>query len=294
MQARYALISPARNEGRYIENTIRSVIAQTVLPVKWAIVSDRSTDDTDAIVERYSRSHPFIKLVRLDGEAGRDYSCKVRAINSGYAALKDLDFEYIGNLDADVSFKPDYFEDIITRFQNDSALGIAGGIVQEDHGGRIVEQRISAHNVAGANILFRRICYDAIGGFLPLRSGGEDGVACIMARMLGWKVTTFYECKIDHHKSAAQRGSGVIEDKMRWGRMFYEAGYHPLFEVMRCIMRLNEKPYVLGSGMELLGYMAAPFSGSTIQVPREVVRFLRKDQLGRLVKMFNPFERTRG
>ena len=42
MVDRYVIITAARNEEAYIENTIQSVISQTALPLKWIIVSDGS------------------------------------------------------------------------------------------------------------------------------------------------------------------------------------------------------------------------------------------------------------
>ena len=60
----YVLITPARNEAQFIELTIKSVMAQTVLPLKWIIVSDGSTDGTDDIVRKYVADHPWVELVR--------------------------------------------------------------------------------------------------------------------------------------------------------------------------------------------------------------------------------------
>jgi biofilm PGA synthesis N-glycosyltransferase PgaC len=53
----YALITPARNEARFIRQTIDSVAAQTIRPIKWVIVSDGSTDGTDDIVQRAMQEH---------------------------------------------------------------------------------------------------------------------------------------------------------------------------------------------------------------------------------------------
>ena len=53
IKQKYVLITPARNEGDYIEKTIQSVISQKIKPVKWVIVSDGSTDDTVAIAQQY-------------------------------------------------------------------------------------------------------------------------------------------------------------------------------------------------------------------------------------------------
>jgi biofilm PGA synthesis N-glycosyltransferase PgaC len=61
----YVLVTPARNEAQFIESTIQSVVAQTMRPLKWVIVSDGSTDGTDEIVSRYAVAHEWIELLRM-------------------------------------------------------------------------------------------------------------------------------------------------------------------------------------------------------------------------------------
>ena len=53
----YVLMTAAYNEEAFIEKTITSVLEQTLLPKKWVIVSDNSTDGTDAIIDRYAKQH---------------------------------------------------------------------------------------------------------------------------------------------------------------------------------------------------------------------------------------------
>ena len=118
----YVLITAARNEEAYIEKTINSVISQTILPRKWVIVSDGSTDRTDQIVNKYAAKHDFIQLVHISGSTQRNFRSKVNAINIGYERLKHIEYEFIGILDADVSFKSDYFESILREFQKNPKL----------------------------------------------------------------------------------------------------------------------------------------------------------------------------
>ena len=106
----YVLITPARNEADHIEKTIRSVIAQTTLPKRWVIVSDGSTDGTDETVKKYQQGRPWLELVCLPERSERHFAAKVEAFNAGYARVRDLDFDVIGNVDGDVSFDSDYFE----------------------------------------------------------------------------------------------------------------------------------------------------------------------------------------
>src|ERR1700690_531640 len=103
----YVLITPARNEAQFIELTIKSVLAQTVRPVKWIIVSDGSTDGTDEIVRGYTKDHPWIELVRMPERRERHFAGKVHAFNAGCQRIKNLDFEVIVSLDGDISFDED-------------------------------------------------------------------------------------------------------------------------------------------------------------------------------------------
>src|SRR4026207_2392406 len=123
---KYVLVTPARNEAAFIEHTITSVIAQRVQPARWLIVNDGSTDDTAAIVSRYAAEHNWIELVNLPERTQRDFVGKVRAVNAGVARAQDIDYEAIGNLDADVSFDEDYFSFLLGKLAEDPKLGLVG------------------------------------------------------------------------------------------------------------------------------------------------------------------------
>src|SRR5271165_6924062 len=111
----YVLITPARDEARFIELTIRSVVRQTVRPAKWVIVSDGSTDGTDDIVRKYAVEHPWIELVHMPERRERHFAGKVHALNVGYTRVKDLTYDVIGSMDADISFDEDYFSFLLGK-----------------------------------------------------------------------------------------------------------------------------------------------------------------------------------
>ncbi len=186
-QLRYVLVTPARNEADFIEGTLKSVVAQTIVPEKWVIVSDGSSDATEEIVESYAKKHAYIELVVRVAGTGRDFGSKVFAFNSGYERLGGTDYSYIGNLDADVSLEPDYFERLLQHFSERPKLGIGGGAIFEAVDGKF---RARAGNrirsVAGAVQLFRKECFQEIGGYSPIETGGIDTLAEVTARMLGW------------------------------------------------------------------------------------------------------------
>ena len=231
----YALITPARNEEKYIEETIKSVISQTILPQKWIIVSDGSTDNTDDIVLKYSNIYDFIVLIRKFSSETRNFASKVSAINSGFKALRNIEYSYLGNLDADVYFEPHYYEKLIDILVQNPKIGISGGIVIDYINNKQYKRNYSLDSVAGAVQFFRRECYEEIGGYLPIQIGGVDTVAEIMARMNGWKVYTYPDLKVLHFRKEGTAKGSILYAKFRLGIQEYTYGSHPLFEIAKVI-----------------------------------------------------------
>ena len=293
--AKYILITPAKNEAEYIEKTIRSVISQTIKPVKWVIVSDGSTDQTDDIVKKYLDENPFMELVRLKENRERNFGSKVKAIRKGFEKVRTPDFNFYGNLDADLSFQPAYYEEILEKFSKNSKLGIASGIVLENLGNEKFHPQIVSEDfsVAGAIQMFRRECYEEIGGYLPLKNGGVDAIAEAMARMHGWEVRSFHSIKIIHHKQTGTKKANILKARYLQGIAEYSHGNHPLFQIMKCLYRVKEKPMIVGSISRIAGYSTAFVRGDKIVVPDEVVRYLKKEQLYRLLSLFSDPESGR-
>src|ERR1017187_3184405 len=119
----YVIITPARNEAQFIELTLKSMVAQAVLPLKWVIVSDGSTDGTDEIVKKYVSDNPWIELVGMPEREERHFAGKVHAFNAGFARLKHLDYDVIGSMDADISFDERYFSFLLGKLAENPALG---------------------------------------------------------------------------------------------------------------------------------------------------------------------------
>ena len=227
----YILITAARNEEAYIEKTILSVIAQTILPAKWAIVSDGSTDRTDEIVKQYADLHNFIQLLHKSTDQERNYGAKAKALKLGYEQLANLEYDFVGNLDADVSFEPIYYERALSKFDANELLGVAGGLRFTCGPEWFRQVRPARNSAGGPTQLFRRQCYEEIGGYLPLRFGGLDTVAETMARMHGWEVETFPDLEAFHYRSTGTAGGGMVRAKFKAGILAYSVGYHPLFEL---------------------------------------------------------------
>lgn len=282
----YVIITPARNEAQFIESTLQSVVAQTVRPLKWVIVSDGSTDETDAIVARYSAKHSWIELACMPRRAERHFAGKVLAFNAGYARVKDLDFQVIASLDADISFEPDYFEFLLMKLMADPSLGLTGTPFQELSGRRYDYRFVSIEHVSGACQVFRRECFEAIGGYIPVKGGSIDHIAVISSRMKGWKTRTFTEKTCTHHRELGTAQRKVLSSRFKYGIKDYALGNHPLWEVFRAARQMSLPPLCFGGIALGAGYFWAMLKRNDRPVPKELIAFHRREQMHRLKKFF--------
>jgi len=284
----YVLVTPVRNEQETIGITIQSVIRQTVLPEEWVIVSDRSTDRTDETVHSFAAKHPFIRLVRLEGQSARSFSSVVFALEAGVSALKTKDYEFIGLLDGDIRFDEVYYEEIIRRFAADSKLGLAGGIAIDCYRGRRLRHSQSLSDVAGALQFFRRECFESLGGFVPIPEGGWDTITCLQARMHGFKTQTFPDIEVDHLKPRNVAEGGLLKRSRQMGMRAYAVGNHPLFEMLRCVRRCFDRPLIIGGLMRFAGYASCYLRRCKRILTPDIVEYVRREQMCRLFPFVKP------
>ncbi len=283
----YILITPARNEAAFIDKTIQSMIHQTVLPLKWVIVDDGSTDSTAEIVSRYLSVYPWMELARRQKQTERDFAGKVRAFNAGLAQARGVRWDFVGNLDADISFGPDHFEFLLRSCAADPQLGVVGTAFSE--AGFSLEGDVFdwASHVGGQCQLFRRQCFEDIGGYVPVPGGGVDWVAVISARMKGWKTRSFAERRFFHHRPMGTAEVGRLGSAFAYGKKDYGVGSHPLWEFVRVIRRMARKPYLL-SGVALGGgYLWGWVHHAPRAVSLELVQFHRREQMTKLKSIFD-------
>jgi hypothetical protein len=281
-------VTAANNEGSYIENTIRSVMAQELRPERWVIVSDNSSDDTDAIVRRYAANHNFIHLLCLTEPHPRNFGAQANAINAGIAQLVCLEFEFLGNLDADITFEPSYFKLLLQEFERDARLGIGGGCVHESGAKDLFRSRRTNRptSVAHAVQLIRRECFKDIGGGYPaLPYGGPDTYAEVTARQHAWRVASFAALPVRHHRLSSS-ASGIIRGCLRQGKMDYSLGIHPLFEVFKLLRRITSQPYVIGALARCAGYLQCQITREERAVPASFISFFRQEQKKALIEFF--------
>jgi glycosyltransferase involved in cell wall biosynthesis len=283
----YVLITPAHNEERFLAQTIESVVRQTLRPAEWIIVNDASTDATADMVRPYCRAYPFIKLVTVERRGGRITGKKARAFTRGFEEVRSAQFDFVGNLDADISVEPDYFRQIVDRLESDPQLGIAGGMVHSKVNGKFVSQNVALDSVAGAIQMFRRKCFEEIGGYISMPYGGLDSAAEICARMKGWRVSTFPELHVLEHRRTGSAAAGPVKAKINEGRRMYSLGYHPFFFLFRCIYRLFERPPVIGAAASVFGYFSSKIYRRPFALPPDVVQHLRAEQTQKLRRLLH-------
>lgn len=278
----YVLITPSRNEARFIENTIRSVTQQTALPSRWVIVNDGSTDDTAAIIARYVAKYDWIEIVDLAPGEDRNFAAKVHAFNAGQERLSRVEYEVIGNLDADVSLERDHFEFLMSKFQQDRDLGVAGTVFREQGYSSETDSFEGQNYVSGQCQMFRRQCFEAIGGYFPSKVGGIDWIAVTTARMMGWKTRSFREKCFYHHRTLGTANHGRTGRNYVYGRKDYYLGGHPLWEVFRCGYQLLKRPYLIGGIALFAGYFGGYLRREERVVSDELMRFHRREQMMKL------------
>jgi len=289
----YVLITPARNEEKHIDQLIQSMIAQTALPTKWVIVNDGSTDATASLIGLYLEKHPWIELVNLPAHRDRTFAAKVYAFNAGFEKVKRLEYEVIGNLDSDVSFDADYCEFLLNKFEADPRLGVAGTIFQEDGYSSATDSFEGQNHVAGGCQLFRRQCFEEIGGYVPNKAGGIDWIAVTTARMKGWTTRSFREKSFFHYRSLGTAERSLLASTFSYGEKDYYLGGHPVWEFFRVAYRATKKPYLIGGIALYSGYLSAFFRRMNRAVSDELMRFHRKEQMSKLKIIFRSMFRLK-
>jgi poly-beta-1,6-N-acetyl-D-glucosamine synthase len=278
---KYVIVSPVRDEEANLERTIESVISQTVQPTEWVIVNDGSTDETGEIADRYARQYPWIKVCHRTNRGFRKAGGGVvDAFNDGYRLMESNDWDFVVKLDGDLSFVPEYFEACFRAFEREPKMGIAGGTIYNVIGGQAILEACPAFHVRGATKIYRRECWDAIGGFWP--APGWDTMDEVKAQMLGWSTRTLPDLQVLHHRPTG-KNDGTWGAGFKNGRANYICGYHPLFMVLKCAKRLIQRPYLIQSSSLFCGFI----SGYLKRIPQvddqSTIKYLRRQQLGKLL-----------
>ena len=258
---RYLLVSPCRDEARFLRRTIDSVAAQSVPPALWVVVDDGSTDETPAILEAYAGRLPWMRVLRRGDRGGRSVGPGVvEAFYDGLSAAGGLDgFDYVCKLDTDLVLPPRYFELLMARMEREPRLGTVSGKPWFTHpeSGQPVPEDVGSEMSVGASKFYRVACFREIGGFV--RQVMWDGIDCHRARMLGWlaEASDDEALRFEHLRPMGSSHVGIWSGRVRAGTGQWFMGSSPLFYLASALYRLPKYPPVLGSAGMLWGYLSS-------------------------------------
>lgn len=281
----YVLISPCRDEADYMRQTLDTVIAQSILPARWVIVDDGSTDETPNILTEYARRHDWIKIVTRSDRGRRAVGPGV--IDAFYAGLDVInldEFEYLCKLDLDLELPPTYFERVIERMKaSPRQANFSGKPYLRENDGRLISERLGDENAVGQVKLYRVTAFKEIGGFV--RQVSWDGIDGHMCRMKGWIAQSEDrpELRFIHLRQMGSSQHSIWVGRLRWGFGKYFMGSALYYVSAVALYRMFEKPYIIGGWGILWGYLKAMFAGMPRFENREFRRFLRRFELHSLL-----------
>jgi len=287
-QTTYVILTPAFNEAGYIGRVAETLARQTIRPARWVLVDDGSTDATPAVARGFAAQYDWMLYHRRDRQQGQAYfASNVHALMEGWSLARTWTFDFLAILDADITLPSNYYQEILTHFRNDPKLGIASGIYENLIDGKLHKVLHDRWSTPKAIQVFRRECFEQIGGFVPLPHGGEDTCACVMARMRGWRTWSFPEIKVVHHRpTGTGNAKSLLRVRFNQGLAEYAMGSHPVFVLAKCLRRcLCERPYGAGGLCRLLGFGFGYCGRESRLIPDEVVRFLRREQWMRVLHL---------
>ena len=286
MEIKYVIVTPVKNEEKYIRYTLDSVTSQTVLPSEWIVVDDGSSDNTPGIVENYISKFDWISLIRLNTKVEQRMGGNkvVRAFNAGYKTIKNRDWEFIVKLDGDLTLPNDYFEKIFSAFVEDEKLGICGGMILNKYSeDQMILEKTDQYHVRGALKTIRRKCWDDIGGFKEVWAW--DGLDIMEARFHGWD-TKSIDVNVIHHRPTSS-AYNPIKQSFRNGYESYKFGNDLTLTLIRSVVRLKRKPYIISGLAFSFGFFISWLKREPIVVPKDLAIFMRKFNYGRLPKLFS-------
>jgi poly-beta-1,6-N-acetyl-D-glucosamine synthase len=280
---KFVVVTPVRNEEAHIGRTIESMVAQTLRPARWVLVNDGSTDRTGDILQQAASQHSWIEVVhRADRGFRKSGAGIVEAFYDGFAQIQGLPWDFLVKLDGDLSFESDYFEKCLGKFERDPKLGVGGGVICRPGPGTHVAETpgIPAFHVRGATKIYRRACWEAMGG-LP-KAPGWDTIDELRANMLGWTTRTFTDVALIQHRPTG-RAESAWKDWVKNGRANYMTGYHPLFMLFKCVKRTLSRPVLVASLGLAWGFLTGYLQRVPPAADPELISYVRREQVKRLL-----------
>lgn len=284
MSRRYVLISPCRNEADFMQQTLDSVIAQSVTPAKWVIVDDGSSDGTPRILKEYAQRYSWIEVVTRQDRGRRAVGPGViEAFYAGYETINPGDFDYLCKLDLDLRLPPRYFERLMGKMEANPKIATCSGKAYIEENGALIHERHGDETSIGASKFYRVSCFQELGGFV--REVMWDGIDCHRCRMRGWIACSWDdpELRFVHLRPMGSSQTNIYVGRKRHGYGQYFMGTSFVYMAASAIHRMSEKPYVLGGLAMLWGWLSSAMSRKPRYNDPQFRRFLRKYQLRALL-----------
>lgn len=276
----YIIVTPARDEGAHIEQTIISVINQTVQPSQWIIVNDGSSDCTGEIIDKHARQYAWITPVHRNNRGFRSAGGGViEAFYDGYRHIENDDWQYIVKLDGDLQFEADYFEKCFEKFKQNPNLGVGGGDIYNKVNGGLVREKNPIFHVRGATKIYKKECWDRLGGLI--KAPGWDALDEVKANQLGWETRTFTDLRVVQLKSTGS-AYGNWANFVKNGRADYVSCYHPVFMMAKCVRRIFSRPFFLASAGLFWGFLSGYIYRIGQMEDEQLKKYLRQEQLKKI------------
>ena len=243
----YVLITPARNEERYIGLTLESMVAPD--PIRRC---DGSSSATDRPIGPTTSSRNTSSAVDVDAIS---FECPSIGIGpsrprSSASTPDSRELKAAALRRRSAASTPtsrssrDYFEFLIAKFEENPRLGVAGTpFVESGRRTTTTASRTSSTSPVPARCSGAQ-CFEEIGGYIPIKGGGIDWTAVTTARMKGWQTRTFTEKTCVHHRVDGNRHRQPAWRLFRHGKKDYYLGGHPLWQVFRGAYQMTRRPYV--------------------------------------------------
>ena len=276
----YVVISPGRNEARFMRRTLDSMVAQNERPALWVVVDDGSTDESPQILADYAAAHDWIRVVQRTDRGHRAVGPGV--IEAFYAGLETIDlsdYTYLCKLDLDLDLPPTYFAGLMDRMEADPRMGSASGKTwYTGPGGQKISEGIGDEMSIGASKFMRVACFQQIGGFA--REVMWDGLDCHKARQLGWKAGSWDapELEFEHLRPMGSSQQNIHAGRRRHGFGQYYMGTSPIYLVASAINKMRQPPIITGGLAILQGYFGAMLRRDPQHGDAELRAFIRAYQ----------------
>lgn len=288
----YVIVSPVRNEAKFMRRTLNSVVAQTIRPVQWIVVDDGSSDETPGILADYAQRYGFIRIVtRADRGSRRVGGGVVEAFEEGLAAL-DSDYGYLCKLDMDLDLPLRYFERLLEEMRVDPRLGTVSGKAyfpapdnpEGGFDGRLISEQIADDVSVGASKFYRRAFFEELGGLV--KGVMWDGLDCYRGRMIGWRARSIDspDLRFLHLRPMGSSDIGILTGRQRLGSGYWFIGASLWFVLASAVYRLRHPPAGLGSLATLWGYVSAALRRRPRYGEPEFRRYLRRYHRTMLVR----------